>query len=134
MYTLFRPHSFAYRITYYSSQSSTEPTGYYDGWGQWRAADGSGRLALDNGIETVEHGGNKYIVHPKRYCGTSINSRKWEQLGRSCELFLTYLIVTNDDVIRYSDKIPQCKNVRLKELEGENEKLKELIQQLNQLL
>ena len=52
---------FAYRITYYSSQSSTEPTGYYDGWGQWRASDGSVRLALDSGIETVEHGGNKYV-------------------------------------------------------------------------
>ena len=62
---------FAYRITYYSSQSSTEPTGYYDGWGQWRASDGSVRLALDNGIETVEHGGNKYIVHPA-FCGSSV--------------------------------------------------------------
>ena len=45
---------FAYRIVYYSSQSSTEPTGCYDGWGQWRASDGSVRLALDSGIETVE--------------------------------------------------------------------------------
>ena len=62
---------FAYRITYYSSQSSTEPTGYYDGWGQWKASDGKVRLALDSGIETVEHGGNKYIVHPA-FCGTSV--------------------------------------------------------------
>ena len=62
---------FAYRITYYSSQSSTEPTGYYDGWGQWRASDGKVRLALDSGIETVEHGGNKYIVHPA-FCGESV--------------------------------------------------------------
>ena len=62
---------FAYRITYYSSQSSTEPTGYYDGWGQWRASDGSIRLALDSGIETVEHGVNKYIVHPA-FCGESV--------------------------------------------------------------
>ena len=62
---------FAYRITYYSSQSSTEPTGYYDGWGQWRASDGKVRLALDSGIETVEYGGNKYIVHPA-FCGTSV--------------------------------------------------------------
>ena len=62
---------YAYRITYYSSQSSTEPTGYYDGWGQWRASDGKVRLALDSGIETVEQGGNKYIVHPA-FCGTSV--------------------------------------------------------------
>ena len=62
---------FAYRITYYSSQSSTDPTGYYDGWGQWRASDGKVRLALDSGIETVEYGGNKYIVHPA-FCGESV--------------------------------------------------------------
>ena len=62
---------FAYRITYYSSQSSTEPTGYYDGWGQWRASDGSVRLALDTGIETVEYGENKYIVHPA-FCGSTV--------------------------------------------------------------
>ena len=62
---------FAYRITYYSSQSSTEPTGYYDGWGQWKASDGKVRLALDSGIETVEYGGNKYIVHPA-FCGESV--------------------------------------------------------------
>ena len=46
-------------------------TGYYDGWGQWRASDGKVRLALDSGIETVEYGGNKYIVHPA-FCGTSV--------------------------------------------------------------
>ena len=62
---------YAYRITYYSSQTSTEPTGYYDGWGQWRASDGKVRLELDSGIETVEYGGNKYIVHPA-FCGSSV--------------------------------------------------------------
>ena len=55
---------YAYRITYYSSATSTEPTGYYDGWGQWRASDGKVRLALDSGVETITHNGNKYIVHP----------------------------------------------------------------------
>ena len=62
---------YAYRITYYSSRTSTDPTGFYDGWGQWRATDGRVRLALDSGIETVEHNGNKYIVHPA-FCGTSV--------------------------------------------------------------
>ena len=46
---------------------------------------------------------------------TSGYTRKGEQLVRSCELFLTRLIITNDDARRYSDKILQCKNVRLKE-------------------
>jgi hypothetical protein len=56
---------FAYRITYYSSAKSTTPTGYYDGWGMWKATDGTVKYALDSGIETVEDSkGNKYIVHP----------------------------------------------------------------------
>lgn len=62
---------YAYRITYYSSQSSTEPTGYYDGWGQWKAEDGKLRIALDQGIETVLYQGKKYIVHPA-FCGESV--------------------------------------------------------------
>ena len=55
---------YAYRITYYSSATSTDPTGYYDGWGLWKAEDGSVKLALDSGVETVTYNGNKYIVHP----------------------------------------------------------------------
>ena len=62
---------YAYRITYYENQDSNEPTGFYDGWGQWRASDGSLRCALDSGIETVEYDGKKYIVHPA-FCGTSV--------------------------------------------------------------
>jgi len=61
---------YAYRITYYSGENSIEPTGYYDGWGQWRASDGSLRLALDDGVETVTYNGNKYIVHPAFCKGT----------------------------------------------------------------
>ena len=55
---------YAYRITYYENQTSTTPTGYYDGYGMWKAADGSKKYNLDEGIETVPHNGNKYIVHP----------------------------------------------------------------------
>ena len=62
---------YAYRITYYSDSAYTNVTGYYDGWGQWRASDGSVRLTLDSGIETVEYGGSKYIVHPA-FCGSSV--------------------------------------------------------------
>lgn len=55
---------YAYKITYYASETSTQPTGYYDGWGMWNATDGKVKYNLDNGIETVEHNGQKYIVHP----------------------------------------------------------------------
>ncbi len=55
---------YAYRITYYESQTSTTPTGYYDGYGMWQASDGSKKYNLDEGIETVDYNGNKYIVHP----------------------------------------------------------------------
>ena len=55
---------YAYRITYYDSETSTEPTGYYDGYGQWCASDGKIRNAIDDGIETVSYNNEKYIVHP----------------------------------------------------------------------
>ena len=57
---------YAYRITYYDSATSTTPTGYYDGKGQWRASDGKTRAALDEGVQTVTNpaNGEKYIVHP----------------------------------------------------------------------
>lgn len=54
---------FAYRITYYSSSSSSTPTGYYDGKGMYKA-DGTVKYGLDEGIKTVEHNNEKYIVHP----------------------------------------------------------------------
>ena len=66
---------YAYRITYYSSETSTTPTGYYDGWGMWKAEDGSVKYALDSGIETVEYDGNKYIVHPA--FETNLNNGGW---------------------------------------------------------
>ena len=62
---------YAYRITYYANETSTEPTGYYDGWGMWKA-DGTLKYKLDEGIETVEYKGNKYIVHPA-FCDGSDN-------------------------------------------------------------
>ena len=55
---------YAYRITYYESETSTVPTGYYDGWGMWKAEDGTLKYSLDDGIETVVSNGKNYIVHP----------------------------------------------------------------------
>ena len=56
---------YAYRITYYQSETDHTITGYYDGNGMWSAKDGAIKYALDEGIETVEaEDGNKYIVHP----------------------------------------------------------------------
>ncbi len=55
---------YAYRITYYENETSTTPTGYYDGYGQWKAEDASIRLKLDEGVDTVDYNGEKYIVHP----------------------------------------------------------------------
>ena len=55
---------FAYRITYYSKDTSTEPTGYYDGYGMWKADGGIVKYPLDIGVETISYNGKKYIVHP----------------------------------------------------------------------
>jgi len=56
---------YAYRITYYQSETDHTVTGYYDGNGMWSAKDGAIKYALKEGIETVEaEDGNKYIVHP----------------------------------------------------------------------
>ena len=55
---------YAYKITYYESETSKTPTGYYDGYGMWDATTGNKRCELDAGIETVNVGKEKYIVHP----------------------------------------------------------------------
>ena len=61
---------YAYRITYYANDPTVaanvnqEPTGYYDGYGMWKASDAKLKCNLESGIETVEHNGEKYIVHP----------------------------------------------------------------------
>lgn len=55
---------FAYRIIYYSDDSHTNVTGYYDGYGMWNAEDRKKKYDLEEGIETVSYNGNKYIVHP----------------------------------------------------------------------
>lgn len=68
---------YAYRITYYESETSTEPTGYYDGWGMWKASDGKLKYKLDAGIETVKHNGTKYIVHPA--FETNLDNGGWSQ-------------------------------------------------------
>lgn len=66
---------YAYRITYYSNETYTQPTGYYDGWGMWSAIDGKVKYNLDSGIEIVEHNGQKYIVHPA--FGTNLENGGW---------------------------------------------------------
>lgn len=56
---------FAYRITYYEDSGYTKVTGCYDGDGMWNAVDGTRRLKIDDGTETVtDTQGNKYIIHP----------------------------------------------------------------------
>ena len=56
---------YAYRIIYYENETSTQPTGYYDGYGMWRHLDGKKRFDLESGVETVEDDdGYLYIVHP----------------------------------------------------------------------
>ena len=55
---------FAYRITYYESETSTVPTGYCDGYGMWDAKEETINYALNPGIEKVIYKGKTYIVHP----------------------------------------------------------------------
>ena len=69
---------YAYRIIYYDKDYNTDATakivGYYDGWGMWKAEDGSVKYKLsdeESTIETVDYGGNKYIVHPAFCNGTT---------------------------------------------------------------
>lgn len=54
---------YAYRITYYDSETSGEITGYCDGRGIVDP-DGNQRYPLDSGIETITKDGLSYIVHP----------------------------------------------------------------------
>ena len=68
---------YAYRITYYDSETSTTPTGFYDGFGQWKASTGEIRLELDSGIETVQYGKEKYIVHPA--FETNLDNGGWDK-------------------------------------------------------
>ena len=55
---------YAYRVTYYSDIDYAKVSGYYDGYGKWRAEDGKKQRELDPGVETVEYNGKNYIVHP----------------------------------------------------------------------
>ena len=66
---------YAYKITYYDSETSKTPTGYYDGYGMWDATTGNKRCELDAGIETVNVGKEKYIVHPA--FGSKVDNGGW---------------------------------------------------------
>ena len=68
---------YAYRITYYENETSDKVTGYYDGYGQWSAATGEIRLAMDSGIEKVDYNGEKYIVHPA--FETNLDNGGWDK-------------------------------------------------------
>lgn len=68
---------YAYRITYCQSETNTEPIGYYDGWGMWKASDGTVKYKLDEGIETVVYNDTKYIVHPA--FETNIDNGGWDK-------------------------------------------------------
>ena len=45
---------------------------------------------------------------------TSCNQTWDARIVSEPEIFLTRIIITNDDARRFSDIIPECKNVRLK--------------------
>ena len=70
---------YAYRITYYSNQDSTKPTGYSDGRG---IVDVNGNVIqkLDDGIKTIDYNGNSYIVHPAfmNDAATGYNNGGWD--------------------------------------------------------
>ncbi len=68
---------YAYRITYYSDPEYKNVTGYYDGYGQWNAETKEIRLLLDEGIETVDYNGEKYIVHPA--FETNLENGGWDK-------------------------------------------------------
>lgn len=67
---------YAYRITYYSDDTYTTPTGYYDGYGMWNADSRDVKYKLDSGIETVKYNENKYIVHPA--FETNLDNGGWD--------------------------------------------------------
>ena len=46
--------------------------------------------------------------------GSSVHKGEPIKIKDECNLFLTRIIITKDDILRYSDKIPGCKNAKLK--------------------
>lgn len=53
---------------------------------------------------------------PEFDCSTSVHKSETIKIKNDYDLFLTRIIITKDDILGYSDKIPECKNARLKEL------------------
>lgn len=68
---------YAYRITYYASQTSNQVTGYCDGEGT-REVNGNVRQPISPTAKIVEKYGKKYIVHPAFRDGTSNHFKNGE--------------------------------------------------------
>ena len=56
-----------------------------------------------------------FLIHPEWDSGTSVHKGEPIKIKNDYDLFLTRIIITKDDILRYSDKIPECKRARLKE-------------------
>ena len=67
---------YAYRITYYASNTSNQPTGYCDGKGI-REVNGTVRQQIGTAKEIISNG-KSYIVHPAFRDGTSNNFKNGE--------------------------------------------------------
>ena len=111
---------FAYRITYYDVENvnkiteSTEATGYYDGWGMWRASDAKVKYKLDKDIETVNYNGMEYIVHPAFVSGI----RKGYESGQWKEDISGFWIAKYEMTSRYDSVSKSTKPVSLPNREG----------------
>ncbi len=46
---------------------------------------------------------------------TSVHKSEPIKIKNDYDLFLTRIIITKDDILRYLGKVPECKNARLKE-------------------
>lgn len=51
---------------------------------------------------------------PELDCGTSGFESEPRKQIKDIDVFLTHIIITKDDILRYADRMPECKNVGLK--------------------
>ncbi len=54
-----------------------------------------------------------FLIHPEWDSGTSSDTRKGKPIESDYDVFLTCIIITKDDILRYTDKIRKCINARL---------------------